>query len=91
MASSRIAELSSLIATHTAKIDASLASRNLPSPSFGPKQPPGLFADEEVTHSRQAVLEATDELHALMQGPVGILTYPSVRRSIETINKKDMP
>jgi len=36
-----------------------------------------LLFHPRVAAFRQAILEATDELHALMLGPVGILT-PSV-------------
>lgn len=79
MGPSRVSELSSLIATHTAKIDAYLDSRDLPSPTFEPEQPLNVFFDEAIAISRQAILEATDELHALMLGPIGILTSPSVR------------
>lgn len=79
MSGSRIAELSTLIATHTAAIDLSLAQRGLPSPSFQLGQPADLLSDETVASSRQIFLEATDELHALMLVPVGILTTPSVR------------
>lgn len=81
MSASRIAELSALIATHTAQIDHHLASNGLSSPSFEPTQPSDLLSDKAIAQSRQSVLEATDELHALMLGPTGILTSTTVCRS----------
>ena len=77
MATSRISELASIIAAKTAEIDTYTASEGLPSPSFDADSPPRLLLHPHVAASRQAILEATDELHALMLGPVGILT-PSV-------------
>lgn len=74
----RIAHLASIIQANTAKIDDSLASRGLPTPSFDPDSPPGLLFEASVAAARQAILEATDELHALMLGPIGILTTPAV-------------
>ena len=76
MATTRIAELSSLIAINTANIDEHLARNGLPSPSFEPSGTS--LSDEKIAASRQIILEATDELHALMLGPAGILTNPSV-------------
>lgn len=77
MVTSRISELASIIAAKTAEIDLYTASETLPSPSFDADSPPKLLFHPRVAASRQAILEATDELHALMLGPVGILT-PSV-------------
>ncbi|KAI4280706.1 MAG: hypothetical protein L6R35_005840 [Caloplaca aegaea] len=74
MATSRIAELATIIATHTKQIDAHLATKGLPSPSFDPESPAEALLDSEVIASRQSILDATDELHALMQGPVDIIT-----------------
>jgi hypothetical protein len=76
-----MAELSLLIATNTANIDMHLASKGLPTPSFDASQPDHLLNDDELAESRRAVLEATDELHALMLGPIGILTFPPVSAS----------
>lgn len=82
MSSRRLSELSSIIVTHTAAINAYLVSRNLPPPSFLPGPSSDILSDETVAESRQAILEATDELHDLMLGPVGILTSPYVRPAI---------
>ncbi|PQE34045.1 6-hydroxytryprostatin B O-methyltransferase protein [Rutstroemia sp. NJR-2017a WRK4] len=72
----RIAELASIIQEHTSKFDAYLASNNLPSPSFDPSHPLRLSLSPDVQASRDAVLEASDELTALMLGPVESLVPP---------------
>lgn len=79
MATSRISELASLIAVHTAAVDAYLSSSNLPEPSFSPEFPAQILSEAKITASRQIILEATDELHSLLLGPIGALTSPSVR------------
>jgi len=79
MATNRIAELASLIAVNTAAVDAHLDSSNLPTPSFGPGFPAQVLSEAKIAASRQVILEATDELHSLLLGPVGALTSPSVR------------
>ena len=80
MASSRIGELATIIATNTRQLDVYLAKEGLPSPSFDPDSPTGLLLNSEAIAYRQAILDATDELHALMQGPVEILTRQPVSR-----------
>ncbi|KAL8821626.1 MAG: hypothetical protein Q9223_000369 [Gallowayella weberi] len=70
----RITELAAIIADNTKHIDAHLASKGLLTPSFDPEFSAKALLDDEVTASRQAILEATDELHALVQGPVAMLT-----------------
>lgn len=77
MTTSRISELASIIAAKATEIDVYTASETLPSPSSDADSPPRLLFHPRVAASRQTILEATDELHALMLGPVGILT-PSV-------------
>ena len=79
MAGSRIAELASLIASSTAHVDRHLVAEGHPTPSFDADQPSHLLNDSKLATSRRNIIEATDELHALMIGPVGILTSPSVR------------
>ena len=82
MEASRITELSHNIASGVAEINAFLTSHDLPSPSFDPNTPPRLLMDRAVIGLRQQILEATEELHALMLGPVGILTNVSVRHAL---------
>ena len=79
MASSRIAELSEIIARGTRDIDEHLEAEGLPSPSFDANSPPRSLLDSRIVASRQAILEATDELHALMLGPIGTFTALPVR------------
>ncbi|KAL9123433.1 MAG: hypothetical protein Q9187_000003 [Circinaria calcarea] len=84
MAPTRVAELTSMIAEHTAHIDNYLASQGLPTPSFDANAPPDQPFPDSVAASREIVLGATDELHSLILGPIGLLTYPyvcSTRRS----------
>ena len=83
MATTRITELAAIIADNTKHIDAQLAQRGLPSPSFDPDSPAGALLHSDVIASRRAILEATDELHALMRGPVDILT----RQPVSTLYK----
>ena len=90
MSGSRLAELSALITAHTAVIDSSLSQRGLPSPSFQPEQPADLLSDEGIADSRQIILEATDELRALMLGPVGILTTAYVSHELGISDGKNM-
>lgn len=78
MSTTRIGELTSIIAANTAKVDEYLASQGLPTPSFNADAPPKLVFQGPVATYRQAILDATDELHALMLGPIGILTSPAV-------------
>lgn len=83
MTITRIAELSSIIAANTAHIDSYLTSRGLPTPSFDANVAPGLFATDCLAPARQAVLEATYELHGLMQGPILLLMDHAVCAKIE--------
>ncbi|KAL8831915.1 MAG: hypothetical protein Q9191_000594 [Dirinaria sp. TL-2023a] len=78
MASTRIAELSSLIATHTANVDAYLAAIGSSSPSFEPGQASNTLSDEPIAVSRQIILDATDELHALMLGPAESASFAEI-------------
>lgn len=78
MAKNRMVELAAVITSHTKVIDEHLMIHGLPHPSFDADCPPYLLDDECIAASRLAVLEATDELHALALGPTAILTNNSV-------------
>lgn len=80
MATSRIAELASLISRNTAEVENHLLADGLPCPTFDADQPPTLVHNPKIAAARQAILEATDELHALMLGPISIVTLPQVRQ-----------
>ncbi|TVY82896.1 O-methyltransferase aurJ [Lachnellula suecica] len=69
MSSTRIMELASIIHNHTSKVDDYLGSQNLPTPSFDISYPATFSLPPEIQVSRQAVLEASDELTTLMLGP----------------------
>ncbi|MCJ1246594.1 hypothetical protein MMC30_003803 [Trapelia coarctata] len=72
----RITALATLIAQNTAIIDTYLTTNNLPTPSLDANCPAKLpIAEEavEVVAARAAVIEATDELQALMMGPLELL------------------
>ena len=71
-------ELSSSIVEHVDNINKYLEANRLPAPSFDPDCPQNLLRDSAISASRQAILDATDELHALALGPAGILTNDSV-------------
>ena len=86
MAMSRIIELAAIITANTKHIDNYLAKKGLPSPSFDPDSSNGVLLDTELIASRQATLDATDELHALMQGPIEILTRQPVSEVREPAN-----
>ena len=72
---SRIAELAALIQAHTTIVDEYISSQGLPSPSFEVSMPAQLQLPETIVASSNAVIEATDELHSLMLGPVGFLVH----------------
>lgn len=74
---SRIAQLAYIFEVHTSKVDSYLASNNLSSPSFDVSCPLKLAMPQEIENSRDAVLEASDELTALMLGPVELLIPPA--------------
>lgn len=69
----KTAQLAATIASNTTKFDGWLTSHGLPSPSFDIETPPKLELPEDISQSRQAIVEATTELQALMLGSVGHL------------------
>ncbi|KAF7930035.1 hypothetical protein BELL_0651g00040 [Botrytis elliptica] len=72
----RIAELAATIQRNTSKVDEYLTSNNIPSPSFDVSCPFRLSLPPDIQASRNAILEASDELTALMLGPVESLIPP---------------
>lgn len=79
MATSRIAELASIIKENTSLVESYFASNGIPTPTFDTDASPKNLLEAAIAKPRQAILEATDELHALMQGPAGVLAGQSVR------------
>lgn len=75
---SRIIELAGLISSNSQEIDNYLATNKLPSPSFNEDGPVKLNLSAEIEGARIAVLNASAELQALLQGPDQLLR-PIVR------------
>jgi hypothetical protein len=76
MSQSRIAHLASLIQEHTTKVDNYYTTHSLPHPSFSTTTPLRTVLPTDIQVSRNAVLEASDELTALMLGPIESLIPP---------------
>ncbi|KAL7622165.1 hypothetical protein AAE478_007668 [Parahypoxylon ruwenzoriense] len=70
---SRIAELAATVATHTHRIDKYLSEKGLPTPSFDADGPKDLGLPPDIEQSRSLVLEASQELNDLLQGPRDLL------------------
>jgi hypothetical protein len=79
--SSRLGELSGIIAQKTAEIEAYLAAKGLPQPSFHPDAPaelgPIAREDEAILQARVALVDATKELRDLAVGAEDSLRYQS--------------
>ena len=78
MATSRIAELASIIQASTEKLETHLVSCGLPLPSFDAAIPPVPSLPPGIASYRTAILEATDELHSLIKGPIELVTDRAV-------------
>ncbi|KAH3967279.1 hypothetical protein HBI24_208500 [Parastagonospora nodorum] len=76
MSTSRMIQLATTISKNAEVVDSYLNSRDLPTPSFDAECPERLLFGhgEEIDGARQAVVDATDELQALMLGPTGLLS-----------------
>lgn len=89
MSTNRIVELANIISKNTEVVDSYLVSQTLPTPSFDAECPERLLFGhgEQIDGARQAVVDATDELQALMLGPTGLLSSLFVRMSQRTRNQ----
>lgn len=76
---SRVAELAAVVASHTKQIDDYLAEKGLPQPSFDANGPADLQLPPQLEQSRAVVLQATQELNDLLQGPRELLFNHHVR------------
>jgi hypothetical protein len=70
---SRIAQLSAIIADNTQRIDKFLAEKQLPQPSFDADASVELGLPPDLEQARTVVLQATQELNDLLQGPRDLL------------------
>lgn len=70
MPPNRIAELATIIHNETLKVDAYLTLEKLPTPSFEVSCPSRLPLPLHIQAAQEAILEATDELTVLIQGPM---------------------
>ena len=79
MPSSRIVELASIISTRTYLVDEYLSAQGLPPLSFEPIEDSQQYTlPDSIQAAQNEILEATDELHAHMLGPMGILNQQLV-------------
>jgi hypothetical protein len=70
MSSSKIVVLASSIEKNTRIVDDFLRKNDLPTPTFDSSYPPDLPLPPNITNAKQDVLEAMDELEALLLGPM---------------------
>ena len=78
---SRILELAARIHGRTKEIDEFLCTNNLAKPSFAIDALPHLSLPKELCHAQDEILEASEELQALIAGPLPHLmrmTSPTV-------------
>ncbi len=75
---SRIVELASAIQAHTADIDSYLRSQGLSSPDWDLDTPPTVLLSDAAQASQNALLEAMEELKALVLGPVPFLINKAI-------------
>ncbi|KAK9422181.1 putative S-adenosyl-L-methionine-dependent methyltransferase [Seiridium unicorne] len=68
-----LSELAALIQTRSASIEDALKSAGLPPPSFAVGSPLALPLSPELEDTRDELVEALDELRALVLGPMGHL------------------
>lgn len=86
--SSRVSQLASIIAQNTAKYEAWCSNHGLPLPSFDVDYPVKSNLPDDISKARQAVIESTVELNALMLGPAGFLD--TQMREVSLFGAKDV-
>ncbi|KAI0123904.1 S-adenosyl-L-methionine-dependent methyltransferase [Xylariales sp. AK1849] len=74
----KLSKLTGLIHSHAALIENALDSSSIPQPSFAAGSPPMLSVPPELDDTRDELIEAIDELAALVLGPVGHLVKLAV-------------
>jgi len=83
--SSRLCELASTISISTSIYNNYLQDHGLPQPSFLPDAPPKMDLPPHIAKARDTILEASEELQALMLGPVGHLQ----RQTLDVFNPSE--
>lgn len=81
--SSRILELANSIQTNTSRVDQHFSSHGIPTPSFEIETPLELDLPDDIATCRLAIIEATEELHLLMLGPVQTVNWLRVMQNAE--------
>ncbi|TVY87754.1 O-methyltransferase [Lachnellula willkommii] len=71
----RITELAANIKEETIKLGGYLEAEGLPSPSFAPDFPAKLKLSDSAAASMQQIIEAADELHSLLLGPLRYILH----------------
>ena len=90
MPPNRTSELASIIALNTAKVEEYLAKNELPPLTFDVGSDVLPHDHSQISQERQAVLDATEELHALMLGPKASLMSQQVgalSHDLDLLNK----
>lgn len=83
MPSSRILQLANNIQTNTSIVDRHFSSHGIPTPSFDVETPLEVDLPHAIAVSRLAIIEATEELHQLMLGPVQTVNWLRVMQNGE--------
>ncbi|GAW24153.1 hypothetical protein ANO14919_137340 [Xylariales sp. No.14919] len=76
----RIVRLASTISDAVAKLDETLQSRGLPTPSFNEDAPTSL--PEEALAMQSVILDATSELHDLLLSPMALLLNKTAQNNM---------
>lgn len=81
VSTARISELAATIHTHVDEIERFMSMHNVPQASFNINSPLAVLLPEPLSDAREEVLDAHDQLHALLLGPLPYLmrlTSPAV-------------
>ena len=81
VSTARISELAATIHTHVDEIERFMSVHSVPQASFDIDSPLAVPLSEPLSHAREEVLDALDQLHALLLGPLPYLmrlTSPAV-------------
>lgn len=83
LSTDRVTELAAIVSRNTERISSYLGQNNLASPSFDIDAP--LDWPEVLRSARKAVVEATEELKSLMQGPKEAIKSELVSASSDSL------